>query len=118
MMRCLRLLQNGTPNYMSPEVAYNGIHYKSKRHISRKADIWSMGVILYLLIYGRCPFDEYKDKESKARAIIDPTEDIAFPPTNNPSADDMLRRCLTRDVAQRISLEVGRDPRCCRHECL
>ena len=91
---------------MAPEVAYNLFHSKDRRLISRKADIWSMGVILYRLIYGRCPFDQYQETFSKALAIINDAEDISFPPTNNPSADDMLRRCLTRDVAQRISLEV------------
>jgi serine/threonine-protein kinase len=41
----------GSPYYMSPE------QIRSFKNIDARADIWSIGVILYQLLTGRCPFD-------------------------------------------------------------
>lgn len=41
----------GTPNYIAPEVLNNG----SKGH-SFEVDIWSIGVIMYTLLFGKPPF--------------------------------------------------------------
>ena len=41
----------GTPNYLAPEVLdANGGH-------SYEVDYWSIGVILYTMLYGRPPFE-------------------------------------------------------------
>ena len=40
----------GSPVYMSPEVL-------QEQHYSSKADIWSLGVVLYEMLYGFCPFE-------------------------------------------------------------
>ena len=51
----------GTSSYMSPEITrkseYNGY----------KADIWALGVVLYVLLTGRFPFVGKTEKELYAR---------------------------------------------------
>ena len=42
----------GTPTYLSPEIARRSPHYGSK------TDMWSFGVILYVLIAGFPPFSD------------------------------------------------------------
>ena len=40
----------GTPIYMSPEVA------QKKDHLGGPADVWALGVILFILMTGKMPF--------------------------------------------------------------
>ncbi len=42
----------GTPGYSAPEVIVGGIGYDAQA-----TDIWSLGVVLYIMIAGRFPFD-------------------------------------------------------------
>lgn len=59
----------GTPYYMSPQVLQS-IHYTSK------CDIWSLGVILYELLFGTLPWMG-KNEEGLLTAIM--TQSLYFP---------------------------------------
>lgn len=104
--------QVGTLNYMSPEAILDtsgsvggGRGGRSARmRLGRASDVWSMGCILYQMVYGRTPF-AHLSLVQKLHSITDPTYEVDFPPTGQPALDAVLAACLTRDPAARPSIE-------------
>ncbi|RMD40072.1 hypothetical protein DV735_g5049, partial [Chaetothyriales sp. CBS 134920] len=87
----------GSPAFLPPElcVAKHG-------DVSGKAaDIWSMGVTLYCLKYGRIPFEKSGIFELY-EAIK--TEQPEYPNETNPDFVDLMNRILEKDPAQRIKM--------------
>jgi len=86
----------GTPYYIAPEVLNN--------NYDEKCDLWSIGVILYILLCGYPPFNGANDdqiikrvKQGKYR-----TDDEEW--TNiSPEAIDLVNRLLTYNPNDRIS---------------
>lgn len=102
-----RTKQVGTLNYMSPEALQKN-EVKGTFKCGRPADVWSLGCILYQLVYNQPPFPQ-PDFFTKISAIVDPDYEIDFPILDDrPDFADLLDvmiKCLQRDPKKRPTIE-------------
>ncbi|XP_074281070.1 CBL-interacting serine/threonine-protein kinase 24 [Silene latifolia] len=92
----------GTPNYVAPEVL-NGQGYDGAA-----ADIWSCGVILFVLIAGYLPFEE-TDLPSLYRKINSATFSCPF--WFSPGVKSLIDKILDPNPKSRITIEgIRSDP--------
>jgi calcium-dependent protein kinase len=86
----------GTPYYIAPEVL--------KKNYTEKCDIWSIGVILYILLCGYPPFNGANDKQI-IEAVLRGKYTLDEPEWEDISdeAKDLVRKMLEYDPVKRIS---------------
>jgi tRNA A-37 threonylcarbamoyl transferase component Bud32 len=85
----------GTAAYMSPEQARG-------RPADKRTDIWAFGCVLYEMLTGRQAFGGVDIAETLANVIKGDIEWSALPRDTPSSLRVCLRRCLQKDVDQRI----------------
>ena len=90
------IIRAGTVKYCSPELV-SGEHFQS----SIKIDIWSLGVILYLMWYKMFPFDGATDEKVSEKIA---NEDVCFPKNVKikKSLADLIEGCLRKNPKRRI----------------
>lgn len=95
---CLRT-QCGTPGYVAPEIL-EGLAYDTK------SDMWSLGVIIYILLGGYPPFIEQNQREL-FRKIRRGQYEFHEEYWGSVSADakDLISKLLTVDPAKRLSAQ-------------
>jgi carbon catabolite-derepressing protein kinase len=92
----------GSPNYAAPEVI------SGKLYAGPEVDVWSCGVILYVLLVGRLPFDdEYIPTLFKKIAA----GNYSIPSYLSPGAVSLIKKMLMVNPVHRISIwEIRQDP--------
>ncbi|CAB4290366.1 unnamed protein product [Prunus armeniaca] len=86
----------GSAYYVAPEVLH--------RSYSTEADVWSIGVIAYILLCGSRPFWA-RTESGIFRAVLkaDPSFDEAPWPSLSPEAKDFVKRLLNKDPRKRMT---------------
>lgn len=98
----------GTPAYLAPEVI---LTTRGKTYDGKIADIWSCGVMLYVMLVGAYPFERPEDKHDnqKLQKMIQRILHVDYHiPSHVRLSEDcksLLSRILVADPAKRITIE-------------
>lgn len=74
--------------------------------INFKSDVWSLGCILYQLVYKRTPFSHIGHMYAKIAVILDPNHKIEYPEVERvpPKVINTIRKCLVHNSKSRPSI--------------
>ena len=84
----------GTPSYMAPEVC------QKREHYAQAADIWSFGIIIFVLLTGKLPFRGVNEKDlySKISRCL-----YHIPETVEPGGKALINNILKLDATKRLT---------------
>ncbi|KAJ5072387.1 protein kinase [Anaeramoeba ignava] len=86
----------GSPQYVAPEII------EGKEYDGTKSDIWSCGVILYILLVGKLPF-EGQNTQSILQKIME--EELEFPENFPIHQEELLKGMLMKEPEKRYSID-------------
>ena len=100
----------GSPLYMAPELC-------KKESYTELVDVWSLGIMLYEMIFGNHPFSKYNDIESLSSSII--KNNIIIEDTDKVSEKclDLLKKMLQKDECDRINIDQLFEHDWVKNEC-
>ena len=88
----------GSSYYMAPEII--------RRKYDEKCDLWSIGVIMYILLTGRPPFDGNDDDEILENVKKGVYDTYSYPyPLLSSHSKDLINKLLQYDPKKRISAD-------------
>jgi len=93
----------GTVNYMAPEIIRN--MRGAENTCGTSVDIWSIGVVAYMMLSGANPFDNNKANNNIMNRIVNGTFDFPSPRWDSipQHCKDFIKRCLVVDPKQRAT---------------
>jgi serine/threonine protein kinase len=85
----------GTPDYLAPEQAMGGA-------VDHRADLYSLGVIMYRMGTGRMPFSGNAVAVMLSHLQDEAPDPAQIAPEIDPVLAEVIRRCLDKDPARRF----------------
>ncbi|KAM7262743.1 hypothetical protein ACFE04_000426 [Oxalis oulophora] len=86
----------GSPYYVAPEVL--------RKHYGQECDVWSAGVIIYILLSGVPPFWDETEQGIFEQVLKGDLDFVSEPwPSISDGAKDLVRRMLARDPKKRLT---------------
>jgi serine/threonine protein kinase len=88
----------GSPCYQSPEQMENAVD------VDERSDIWSLGLVLFELLTGYCPFEAENLQETCWKVLQGPRPSLrSARPDIDPGLEAVLGRCLALDRGKRFA---------------
>lgn len=85
----------GTTVYMAPELL------SGQKYSGFAIDVWSLGIILYTMLYGVLPFDDDDEMKTKSKIV---NEDPTFADFVPEEVNQLILKMLNKDPTKRIGV--------------